>query len=289
MSYPEIVACVKAFLAFAGRPTEEADQRKHYWHFQPPSLDTLEENQRFHRGSTSFAAAMASFIDWITPGKSNPLLTPGPALFDATAMDNSFISGKYSDMTITCPDYVFNVHRVIICTQSAFFTAEIDSEFMENTTNNVNLSANDAETIERVLSFLYCGDYEEDGHKLDVYIAADKYGIPDLKCLAAKRFAARWKKDCDIAEICGVVTVVMERCPQRDSTLRVILADTICKNFDSLTKDWRVMAVLREYGSHGCEVTARVSEKLQGGKRELELQVQEEKEAREFVVSKRLR
>jgi hypothetical protein len=48
LSYAEIVACVKSYLTFTGRPAEEADQGKHFWHFQPPSQDTLEEDQRFH-------------------------------------------------------------------------------------------------------------------------------------------------------------------------------------------------------------------------------------------------
>lgn len=47
MLYPEIVASVKAYLAFAKRPIEEADQGKHFWHFQPPS-DTPNANSRFH-------------------------------------------------------------------------------------------------------------------------------------------------------------------------------------------------------------------------------------------------
>lgn len=44
----DIVACVKSFLEFSGRPGEEVDQGKHYWHFQPPSPDPSLENQRFH-------------------------------------------------------------------------------------------------------------------------------------------------------------------------------------------------------------------------------------------------
>lgn len=48
ISYSEIVTCVKSFLTFTGRPAEEADQGKHFWHFQPPSGGTSEENPRFH-------------------------------------------------------------------------------------------------------------------------------------------------------------------------------------------------------------------------------------------------
>lgn len=49
MLYPEIVECVKHFLALDGRPVEEADDHdKHYLHFQPPSPEPPQTNPRFH-------------------------------------------------------------------------------------------------------------------------------------------------------------------------------------------------------------------------------------------------
>lgn len=48
ISYPEIIACVKAFLSFKERPAEEADQGKHFWHFQLPTGDKPGTDSRFH-------------------------------------------------------------------------------------------------------------------------------------------------------------------------------------------------------------------------------------------------
>ncbi|KAI2741985.1 hypothetical protein DTO013F2_8648 [Penicillium roqueforti] len=45
MKYPEIVACVKAFMIFNERPAEEALQEKHFWHFQPSNGQA---GTRFH-------------------------------------------------------------------------------------------------------------------------------------------------------------------------------------------------------------------------------------------------
>lgn len=48
MLYPEIVACVKAYLTFTKRSAQEVDQGKHFWHFQPPCGNGPEANSRFH-------------------------------------------------------------------------------------------------------------------------------------------------------------------------------------------------------------------------------------------------
>lgn len=48
MLYSDIVPCVKRYLEFSGRAVEEAEQNKHFWHFQPPHADPPQANPRFH-------------------------------------------------------------------------------------------------------------------------------------------------------------------------------------------------------------------------------------------------
>lgn len=48
MTYSDIVTCVKLFLEFDGRSANETEEGKHFWHYQPPSSDPPQRNQRFH-------------------------------------------------------------------------------------------------------------------------------------------------------------------------------------------------------------------------------------------------
>lgn len=44
-------------------------------------------------------------------------------------MENLLANGKYSDLTISCEGTDFKVHRAVICSQSAFFDAAVNSGF----------------------------------------------------------------------------------------------------------------------------------------------------------------
>lgn len=126
------------------------------------------------------------------------------------------LNERLSDMKITCQGHTFKVHRFIICKQSQFFETARTGPFKESTEQTVDLPDDDPETVERVISYLYMGDYQEDGHivpldgisepeqpetetetateiigsnHIQVYTAADKFGIVSQKTLASKKFA----------------------------------------------------------------------------------------------------
>jgi len=40
-----------------------------------------------------------------------------------------FYSGKYADLTITCGERSWNVHEIVVCAQSDFFTKACDGAF----------------------------------------------------------------------------------------------------------------------------------------------------------------
>ena len=70
----------------------------------------------------------------------------------------------------------------------------------EGKTGIITLSDDDPDTVERMLSYLYCSDYEsgEDSssgfNNARVYAIAEKYDIPLLKELAKERFV-KWAED----------------------------------------------------------------------------------------------
>ncbi|KAL4959525.1 BTB/POZ domain-containing protein [Aspergillus stella-maris] len=85
-------------------------------------------------------------------------------------MKTLFQTGEYSDMTIICKNATFKVHRSILCPQSDFFKMAMAGNFKESQTQTINLPDDEPKTIERVLSFLYCGYYKDDGHIKDLGI-----------------------------------------------------------------------------------------------------------------------
>ncbi|KAI9781527.1 MAG: hypothetical protein M1839_005942 [Geoglossum umbratile] len=83
-------------------------------------------------------------------------------LIEATG--SLFQSDKYSDLTITCGNEVFKVHRAVVCPRSKFFAAACDGKFKEGITSEIELPDDDPETVQRMLSFLYTCDYNDELH-----------------------------------------------------------------------------------------------------------------------------
>ncbi|KAI9927088.1 hypothetical protein MW887_003471 [Aspergillus wentii] len=68
-------------------------------------------------------------------------------------------TGKYSDLTVTCGDHKFQVHRAIVY--------RMDAEYQKETcTNTIDLSEDDPAMLQRFFQFLYTGNYT-DGEYFD--------------------------------------------------------------------------------------------------------------------------
>ncbi|KAI4124820.1 MAG: hypothetical protein LQ341_007033 [Variospora aurantia] len=76
-------------------------------------------------------------------------------------MASLFSSGKYSDLTITCGNRAFHVHRAFLCSASRFFDAACDGVFKEAHESHIDFSDDDPNTLERLLRFLYTTDYDD--------------------------------------------------------------------------------------------------------------------------------
>ncbi|EFR02111.1 hypothetical protein MGYG_05113 [Nannizzia gypsea CBS 118893] len=195
--------------------------------------------------------------------------------------------GSYSDMTITCNGFIFKTHRAIVCTQSQFFKAALDGDFKEATLRTVDLPDDDHQTIQRVISFLYLQEYPESNNSVfwnlrtivpssttgstnddekktktanegsnnvRVYVAADKFGIPLLKTLAAKNFTRWVETNWKSTEFPTVVEEVMATVPPHDLTLRNILADIISKNLKWFAVRPDFLAIIENFGGLGSAV-----------------------------------
>ncbi|RPA76712.1 hypothetical protein BJ508DRAFT_417483 [Ascobolus immersus RN42] len=135
-------------------------------------------------------------------------------------------TGKWSDLTLKCgdSDEVFRVHKTIVCSQSEFFEACVESGMKESGENEIRLVEEEPADVARMLEFLYGGAYwehaKEEGGKtseeiylehqeemlkdgetvggLDgkedpvmvnarMFVLADKYGIPTLRKEAVRK------------------------------------------------------------------------------------------------------
>ncbi|KAJ5995185.1 hypothetical protein N7481_002162 [Penicillium waksmanii] len=179
---------------------------------------------------------------------------------------DAFLQGTYSDMKITCGDFTFNVHRLVVCSQSSFLEGALRGGFKESINGVIDLPDDDIECVERILSFLYVKDYNETGHtmdlksqlnstatdtsqhpsasvpqgalnNIDVYIAADKFGISSLKKFSGARVKSwmRCNVNIESSAFMTAANKILDCGPDYaiDPTLEDYLVEAISESFSN--------------------------------------------------------
>ncbi|QDS69510.1 hypothetical protein FKW77_007081 [Venturia effusa] len=175
-------------------------------------------------------------------------------------------SGEYSDMSVTCKQKTFKVHKAVVCTRSRFFrnamkngTFKVSDEgnlhpstlllhFLrqsnetESETGKIDLSDDDPLAVEAVLRFVYQGSYsalakdKEDAMVLHtrVYNLADMYDIKNLKAVAASEFKKLANKNFKLPAFPLAIKEIYENCPADDKTLRDIVIQIVLDHYNIL-------------------------------------------------------
>lgn len=76
-----------------------------------------------------------------------------------SALATLFECGKYSDLTIVCGTKRYSVHRALVCSRSEFFEGACRNPFRESETGVIDLTEDDPEAVEYMISYFYHLDY----------------------------------------------------------------------------------------------------------------------------------
>ena len=188
-------------------------------------------------------------------------------------------SQRYSDLTITTNARSFKLHKAIVCTQSKVLAAMSDSGFKETSTSTLVLEDDDPATVERMITFLYAGTYDDGNPATSsvvgaadpcvvgkimmantrVYAIAEKYDIGPLKWLASDKFREvgycdAWK--CE--NFSNVVLEVFNSTPDWDVLLRGVVSHICARHVDDLLASERWKQLLVENGAIGLSILKSV-------------------------------
>ena len=82
-----------------------------------------------------------------------------------------------------------------------------------------------------------------------VYALADKYDIPELKTLAATKFAVLKGENSSLEDIATTATAVFTTTPASDQGLRAIVIDAVGESVDDALKSEGIITTMEQHGS----------------------------------------
>ena len=106
-------------------------------------------------------------------------------------LKSMFLSDELSDVKlVTRCGKVLKAHKIILASRSQTFAAMFGHDMLENKTNSVEITDVVHEVLKEMLRFIYMGQVENmETVASDLFIAADKYDIQDLKSKCANYIA----------------------------------------------------------------------------------------------------
>ncbi|KAL8761593.1 MAG: hypothetical protein Q9184_002301 [Pyrenodesmia sp. 2 TL-2023] len=200
-----------------------------------------------------------------------------------------------SDLVVRCGDASFDVHKAVIYPQSTFFAAQdhaytlITSSSSTSASRSVVVLQDDIPTtVERLLSYLYTGEYGDDAaahHSpffacrtkvaslgqwrhdtmllhANMYAAGDRYGVLPLKAAAEAKFKAITKQSWPFQEFHIIVARVYASTPKEDRGLRDVIFQLCVDHLEEVSAGpcWKQMMADHAAVALGVELVPKVVE-----------------------------
>ncbi|KAF4627649.1 hypothetical protein G7Y89_g10503 [Cudoniella acicularis] len=163
---------------------------------------------------------------------------PGNPL--GASLASFFDSGVFSDLVVRCQNDTYNLHRVILCSQSRFFMRRCNGEFEEAESGILELHDDDPIIVNAMLRHLYGFEYADGVHLPEmifnarIYGLADKYQIPNLKGLAKTKFESVARAGWNTIEFPLSIEIIYESTPSSDRSLRDIATKLAVEHLTAL-------------------------------------------------------
>ncbi|KAK4502624.1 hypothetical protein PRZ48_006050 [Zasmidium cellare] len=163
-------------------------------------------------------------------------------------------TGQFSDFIIKCGAREFKVHKMLLCSQSAYFRAAMGGDFKEAHTNMITLTEPE-NIVEGLIQYFYQCTWDEsvrgDTPKalfcVQIYQVADKYDVPHLRTLATNRF----KISCEttllnVPAFVEAIYAIDECCNPEDRTLWDIVMPILKSNMVPLLEHEEFRAMIKD-------------------------------------------
>ncbi|KAF7186122.1 Kelch-like protein 40a [Pseudocercospora fuligena] len=145
-----------------------------------------------------------------------------------------FDTNTFSDITFICGDKEFKLHRIVLATQSRVFAKLLMGDFREATSGqrSIPLPDDDPAAMSAVFKYMYNFSWDplagEEGvpesvFTVKVFAAGDKYELPALTSVAARRFNKVADPAIDLAGFIQAIYAVDEFTAGENGLWKVLL------------------------------------------------------------------
>ncbi|XP_035210778.1 speckle-type POZ protein-like [Stegodyphus dumicola] len=98
-------------------------------------------------------------------------------------LQNMYEMSDQSDFVLICEDLEIRAHKCVLSSRSPVLAKMFQHVLTESTENRMVITDINPDVLKELLQFIYCGGINQTSYSMihDLYYAADKYCLPDLK------------------------------------------------------------------------------------------------------------
>ncbi|KAJ8676276.1 hypothetical protein QAD02_012062 [Eretmocerus hayati] len=152
-------------------------------HVLKRSLVIDEENQKFINNSITVLCGISHCMnDDIAFDTDHQDFEIKSRLKAFDQLEEAMNDSKFSDVTLVVSGTIFRVHKIILATRSRVFAGMFEDDLKDDTVDNkLIIDGIDPKVFQELLRFMYTGKINENEKVPKLFVAADKYGVEDLR------------------------------------------------------------------------------------------------------------